>query len=120
MYTCFFADRYSTPRRNAFQLNFTNLHFYATQENASLKMHKLLDIRRKSGKLRPYISYIDSGGHTMTEHCCGIRVGQTVPDFKLETYEPTRGDFGEISLAAQMAAKKWTVLFFYPADFTFV
>jgi NADH-dependent peroxiredoxin subunit C len=56
----------------------------------------------------------------MPEHCCGIQIGQTVPDFKLETYEPTRGDFGEISLAAQMAAKKWTVLFFYPADFTFV
>ena len=56
----------------------------------------------------------------MTEHCCGIRVGQTVPGFKLDTFEPTRGDFGEISLDAQKAAKKWTILFFYPADFTFV
>lgn len=56
----------------------------------------------------------------MTEQCCCIQVGQPVPDFKLETYEPTRGDFGEISLAALKAEKKWTVLFFYPADFTFV
>ncbi len=56
----------------------------------------------------------------MSQDCCTLRVGQTVPDFKLETYEPTRGDFGEISLAAQKAAKKWTILFFYPADFTFV
>ncbi len=56
----------------------------------------------------------------MMEHCCALQVGQNVPDFSLETYEPTRGDFGEFSLAAQKAAKKWTVLFFYPADFTFV
>lgn len=56
----------------------------------------------------------------MTEHCCGIRVGQSVPDFKLETFDPSKGDFGEASLAAQKTSKKWTVLFFYPADFTFV
>jgi peroxiredoxin (alkyl hydroperoxide reductase subunit C) len=56
----------------------------------------------------------------MSEQCCCIQVGQTIPDFKLETYEPTKSDFGEISLAGQKAAKKWTVLFFYPADFTFV
>jgi alkyl hydroperoxide reductase subunit AhpC len=56
----------------------------------------------------------------MSEHCCSIRVGQSVPEFKLDTFEPSRGDFGEISLASQKAAKKWTILFFYPADFTFV
>ncbi len=49
-----------------------------------------------------------------------LRVGQQVPDFTLETFDPAKGDFSEISLAAQKAAKKWTVLFFYPADFTFV
>jgi len=56
----------------------------------------------------------------MTGDCCSIRVGQSAPEFKIETYEPSRGDFGEFSLAAQKASKKWTVLFFYPADFTFV
>ncbi|MBF0506290.1 MAG: peroxiredoxin [Nitrospirae bacterium] len=56
----------------------------------------------------------------MNEICCGLKVGQAVPDFKLETYEPTKGDFGEISLANLKADKKWTVLVFYPADFTFV
>jgi len=56
----------------------------------------------------------------MSGDCCSVRVGQNVPDFKLDTYEPTKGDFGEISLAAQKASKKWTILFFYPADFTFV
>lgn len=57
----------------------------------------------------------------MTETCCNtLKVGQTVPDFKLDTYEPTKGDFGEISLEKLRAAKKWTILFFYPAAFTFV
>ncbi len=56
----------------------------------------------------------------MSEHCCGIRVGQDVPDFKIETYEPEKGDFGDMSLSAQKEKKRWTVLFFYPADFTFV
>ena len=41
-------------------------------------------------------------------------------NFRLETFEPSKGDFGEISLETQMASKKWTILFFYPADFTFV
>jgi len=56
----------------------------------------------------------------MSEHCCGIQVGQIVPDFKMETFEPSKGDFGEISLEGLKALKKWMVLFFYPADFTFV
>jgi peroxiredoxin (alkyl hydroperoxide reductase subunit C) len=60
------------------------------------------------------------GGFNMSEDCCGIKVGENVPDFKMETYEPSKGDFGEVSLEALKAAKKWTALFFYPADFTFV
>lgn len=56
----------------------------------------------------------------MSEQCCIIKVGQTVPDFKLDTFESSKSDFGEISLATLKADKKWTILFFYPADFTFV
>lgn len=56
----------------------------------------------------------------MSGDCSGIQVGQTVPDFKLDTFDPSKSDFNEISLAARMAAKGWTILFFYPADFTFV
>ncbi len=56
----------------------------------------------------------------MTDSTTILRVGQQVPDFKLETYDPLKADFSEFSLAAQKAAKKWTILFFYPADFTFV
>ncbi|MGO9613371.1 MAG: peroxiredoxin [Dissulfurispiraceae bacterium] len=56
----------------------------------------------------------------MSEICCGIKVGQTVPDFELETYEPGTGKFGKFSLAKAIKSKKWTILVFYPADFTFI
>jgi peroxiredoxin (alkyl hydroperoxide reductase subunit C) len=49
-----------------------------------------------------------------------MRLGQRVPDFELETYEPAKGDFGAFRLSDQIAAKRWSILFFYPADFTFV
>ncbi len=49
-----------------------------------------------------------------------LKVGQKVPAFELETYDPVREDFGSFSLEKAKADKKWTILFFYPADFTFV
>lgn len=49
-----------------------------------------------------------------------LMVGQEVPDFSIETYEPSKGDFGERSLETLRKEGRWTVLFFYPADFTFV
>jgi peroxiredoxin (alkyl hydroperoxide reductase subunit C) len=55
------------------------------------------------------------------EHnCCGLKIGQKVPDFEMDTYEPTKGSFGKFKLSANMKKKKWTVLVFYPADFTFI
>jgi alkyl hydroperoxide reductase subunit AhpC len=56
----------------------------------------------------------------MGEHCCGIKVGDAVPEFSMETFEPSKGDFGEVSLSGLKSKKRWSVLFFYPADFTFV
>ncbi len=53
----------------------------------------------------------------MTEQ---VRIGQTVPDFELEVFDPKKGDFGKISLSKIKQKKKWTVLVFYPADYTFV
>lgn len=50
----------------------------------------------------------------------GLKLGQKVPDFEIKTYEPARGDFGTFRLRDQLAQDRWTVLFFYPADFTFV
>jgi NADH-dependent peroxiredoxin subunit C len=49
-----------------------------------------------------------------------LKLGQRVPDFAFDTYEPARGDFGTFSLAAQIDKKRWTILFFYPGDFTLV
>ena len=49
-----------------------------------------------------------------------VRVGQTVPDFELEIFDPQKNEFGKISLAELKKQGKWTVLVFYPADYTFV
>ena len=49
-----------------------------------------------------------------------ITVGQQVPDFEMETYNPKSSEFSKISLADLKKNKKWTVLVFYPADYTFV
>ena len=49
-----------------------------------------------------------------------LQVGQTVPDFPLTTYEPTTKGFGSFTLSEAQKNGKWTMLFFYPADYTFV
>jgi peroxiredoxin (alkyl hydroperoxide reductase subunit C) len=49
-----------------------------------------------------------------------LKLGHPVPDFEIDTYEPSVKNFGKISLAEQKLAGKWTIMFFYPADFTFV
>lgn len=56
----------------------------------------------------------------MNQQATSVKIGHPVPDFQLETYDPTKGDFGEISLADLKSQGRWTILFFYPADFTFV
>ncbi len=49
-----------------------------------------------------------------------VKLGQQVPDFELETYDPAKEDFGRFGLKEQRDGRRWTILFFYPADFTFV
>jgi hypothetical protein len=56
----------------------------------------------------------------MCEEMFQARLGHKVPDFELDTYDPTIRNFGKFKLSENMAAGKWTILFFYPADFTFV
>ncbi len=56
----------------------------------------------------------------MNDSTGGLKLGQPVPDFEIKTYDPVKDDFGQFSLANQKAQKRWTILFFYPADFTFV
>ena len=50
----------------------------------------------------------------------GIQLGASVPNFELATYDPVKNDFGTVSLDQIKSQGKWTILFFYPADFTFV
>ncbi len=50
------------------------------------------------------------------QYTCAIKVGEHIPDFTLKAYH--KNDVTDISLAKQRG--KWLVLFFYPADFTFV
>ena len=49
-----------------------------------------------------------------------VTVGHTVPNFEMEVFDPKRNDFGKISLQQFLNEKKWVILVFYPADFTFV
>ena len=47
-----------------------------------------------------------------------LRVGDKVPDFKTDVYFPDTDKFGTAKFTDYKG--KWTVLLFYPADFTFV
>ncbi len=49
-----------------------------------------------------------------------VELGQEVVNFNLEVYDPVSGEFSEITLEKIKRNGKWTILFFYPADFTFV
>lgn len=49
-----------------------------------------------------------------------LSIGQIVPNFEMEVYDPVKGDFGKVSVEDIKARRQWLVLFFYPADFTFV
>ena len=56
----------------------------------------------------------------MENASCSLKVGMTVPNFELDTYVPQNQDFGKVSLEGLKNSGTWTVLFLYPADFTFV
>jgi len=49
-----------------------------------------------------------------------LKVGEKVPDFELDVYLPEKKDFGKIKFSEIFKKGKWLVLFFYPADYTFV
>ncbi|WP_411355600.1 redoxin domain-containing protein, partial [Peptoniphilus harei] len=46
------------------------------------------------------------------------QIGKKIPEFKTMGYAPSREEFVEVS--NKDFEGKWTVLMFYPADFTFV
>ncbi|RLJ71311.1 peroxiredoxin (alkyl hydroperoxide reductase subunit C) [Hydrogenivirga caldilitoris] len=49
-----------------------------------------------------------------------VSVGKKVPNFEMEVYDPKTRSFGKVSLEDFIRERRWLVLFFYPADFTFV
>jgi peroxiredoxin (alkyl hydroperoxide reductase subunit C) len=49
-----------------------------------------------------------------------VKVGESVPNFEMEVFDPAKVQFGKISLDEIKSKGKWTVLIFYPADYTFV
>jgi peroxiredoxin (alkyl hydroperoxide reductase subunit C) len=58
--------------------------------------------------------------HLMNEPVAEVKVGMQVPDFTINCYDPQEHGFGKVALDELKSQKKWTILFFYPADFTFV
>lgn len=48
------------------------------------------------------------------------RIGRRVEDFSFTAYNPASGEFEDKSFKGFFDQKKWLVLVFYPADFTFV
>ncbi len=49
-----------------------------------------------------------------------LAVGDKVPDFELDVYLPDKKDFGKLKFSEVFKQGKWLILFFYPADYTFV
>lgn len=49
-----------------------------------------------------------------------LEVGERVPDFELNVYLPEKKDFGKLKFSDVFKKGNWLILFFYPADYTFV
>lgn len=47
-----------------------------------------------------------------------VKIDEAAPDFDLPAYDPKKDDQVQVSLESLKG--KWSVLFYYPADFTFV
>ncbi len=47
-----------------------------------------------------------------------LRPGLKAPDFEANAYDPKTGELKTVKLSDYRG--KWVILFFYPADFTFV
>ncbi|MCM8798677.1 MAG: peroxiredoxin [Candidatus Omnitrophica bacterium] len=54
------------------------------------------------------------------EEIKSLTVGEKIPDFELDAYLPEKKDFGKIKFSDIFKKGKWLILYFYPADYTFV
>lgn len=48
-----------------------------------------------------------------------FKIDQKFPHFSLETYDPQKNEIVKVS-TDDFSKKEWIILFFYPADFTFI
>lgn len=51
---------------------------------------------------------------------CPVELGKKIRDFTFSTYNPCTDSFEERSFSEYSHTGKWLVIYFYPADFTFV
>lgn len=49
-----------------------------------------------------------------------ISIGERVPEFEVDVYLPDKKDFSKLKFSAIFKKGRWLILFFYPADYTFV
>ena len=56
----------------------------------------------------------------MEESINVLKVGEKIPDFEIEAYFPNKSSFGKIKFSDIFKKGNWLILFFYPADYTFV
>ena len=77
------------------------------------KVFVILEIVLNANTIRWQINFL--GGFYMTERM----VGKQAPRFTMDAVLADKS-FGKVSLEENMKQDKWTVLFFYPMDFTFV
>ncbi|MFZ5801416.1 MAG: peroxiredoxin [Candidatus Omnitrophota bacterium] len=49
-----------------------------------------------------------------------LSIGQRIPDFEMDVYFPDKRDFGKTKFSEIFKKGNWLILFFYPADYTFV
>lgn len=49
-----------------------------------------------------------------------LKIGHKVPEMNFDAYDPVARDFVKKNLSDFQRQGKWLILFFYPADFTFV
>jgi NADH-dependent peroxiredoxin subunit C len=54
------------------------------------------------------------------DESCVLKIGDKVPDFAMNVYLPAKKDFGSLKVSEITGKGRWLVLFFYPADYTFV
>jgi alkyl hydroperoxide reductase subunit AhpC len=72
-----------------------------------------------------YLNYKEFSMSHKDEHCCksneedslyAVGINDLVPSFTADIYNPVKGEIEKL----EFKKGKWTILFFYPADFTFV